>query len=416
MNSKKLTILQDRTVRRYSLFLLLSAFLFLSAAILLCVSLTNTAKYMLLSNDETIVSALLKQGVSENVIAYALTAEEHSQESAAVLNKMGIRPALDTQFLPHLQHFYIHAVRLAFAVILPICLLLLAVSFLFLQKRENLYCNASLVIEEYINGCYTNHLPQTGEGPVYRMFSSIDQLAAMLRAQNETALKAKTFLKNTISDISHQLKTPLAALSMYQEIIENEYDTPAVVQNFAAKAGLALRRMEQLIQSMLKLTRLDTGTVIFEKKSYPLAKMISDAVSELTTRAAIEGKRIILEGSDTDMLFCDAAWTREAISNIVKNALDHMGAGGTIQIRWEATPLAGVIHIADNGDGIAQEDIHHIFKRFYRSQQSQDTPGLGLGLPLARSIIEGQGGTISLQSTLHAGTTFTLMLPVGSFL
>lgn len=225
-------------------------------------------------------------------------------------------------------------------------------------------------------------------------------------------LPQKLFLKNTISDISHQLKTPLAALSMYQEIMENEYDTPAVIQNFTAKTGLALKRMEQLIQSLLKITRLDAGSVVFEKKVCNLSELISHAVSELTPRTASENKSILLEGSDTDTFYCDASWTSEAISNIVKNALDHMNANGTVRITWEISPLTGIIRISDDGSGIAPEEIHHIFKRFYRSSQAADTQDLGLGLPLAKSIIEGQGGTISLQSTLHVETTFTLLLPI----
>ena len=198
---------------------------------------------------------------------------------------------------------------------------------------------------------------------------------------------------------------------MYQEIMENEPDKPAVIQQFAAKTGLALKRMEQLIQSMLKITRLDAGNVVFDKKICNLSELVSYAVSELTTRAASEDKTILLEGSDTDTVLCDAAWTSEAISNIVKNALDHMNAEGTVRISWEISPISGLIRISDDGCGIAPEDIHHIFKRFYRSSQPSDTPGIGLGLPLAKSIVEGQGGTISLQSTLHMGTTFTLMLP-----
>lgn len=181
--------------------------------------------------------------------AKALTASgtERSQEGAALLGRLGIRPALDTQFLPYLCHFQKYALLTAIAVNMPICLPLLGVSFFFLYNREKLYHSASLVIDNYINGCYARRLPQTSEGTVYRMFSLIDQLAAMLRAQNETAQKSKTFLRDTISDISRQLRTPLAALSMYQEIMENEYDTPAVVQNSAAKTGLALRHMEELI-------------------------------------------------------------------------------------------------------------------------------------------------------------------------
>lgn len=101
-------------------------------------------------------------------------------------------------------------------------------------------------------------------------------------------------------------------------------------------------------------------------------------------------------------------WTSEAIGNIVKNALDHTKQGGVIRIAWEYTPLMLRIFITDDGNGIAPEDIHHIFKRFYRSKHSLDTQGIGLGLPLAKSIIEGQGGIVSVKSEQNMGTTFTL--------
>lgn len=104
-------------------------------------------------------------------------------------------------------------------------------------------------------------------------------------------------------------------------------------------------------------------------------------------------------------------WTREAVGNIVKNALDHTKAGGMIQISWDETPLMFRISVSDNGDGIDEEDIHHIFKRFYRSKKSLDTQGIGLGLPLAKSIVEGQGGSIAVQSKCGAGTTFTVSFP-----
>lgn len=107
-------------------------------------------------------------------------------------------------------------------------------------------------------------------------------------------------------------------------------------------------------------------------------------------------------------IICDMDWTSEAIGNLVKNALDHTEPGRTIHITWEKSPTMLRIFVSDNGNGIAPEDIHHIFKRFYRSKHSLDTPGIGLGLPLAKSIIEGQGGLISVQSDLNKGTTFTI--------
>ncbi len=256
----------------------------------------------------------------------------------------------------------------------------------------------------------SSHLPQTQEGAIYRLFASIEELSALLRAKSENERKTKEFLKNTISDISHQLKTPLAALFMYQEIMENEPDQADVIREFTKKTGISLKRMDQLIQTMLKITRIDAGNVLFIKERCPVAELISRSLTELSTRAGKEHKSLLYEASD-ETLLCDPVWTGEAIANLVKNALDHTNDGGVIQITCKSSPTSVNITVTDNGNGIAQEDIYHIFKRFYRSKNSKDTQGVGLGLPLAKSIAEGQGGTISVHSVPQEGTSFTLSFP-----
>ncbi|QAT39159.1 HAMP domain-containing sensor histidine kinase [Clostridium sp. JN-9] len=233
-------------------------------------------------------------------------------------------------------------------------------------------------------------------------------LITKLGYTERTAYKSKEFLKNTISDISHQLKTPLAALNMYNEIISEEPDNTKTIMEFSRKTTTALDRMEQLIQSLLKITRLDAGSVTFEKIPHRISEIIAKAIENLTTRALSEGKQIIVRGQQDEQITCDLQWTSEAVGNIVKNALDHTGIGGHICISWERSLAMIRISIADDGVGIAPEEIHHIFKRFYRSNNSKDTQGVGLGLSLAKSIIEGQGGVISVQSTLNSGTTFIL--------
>ena len=230
----------------------------------------------------------------------------------------------------------------------------------------------------------------------------------MLKAKSETEHKTKEFLKSTISDISHQLKTPLAALMMYQEIIEAEPDNTETVKKFSQKTGTALKRIEQLILSMLKIARLDTGNILFDKRTCLIQELVKNAISELTIRATQEKKQIIVNGTSNQVIMCDMDWTSEAIGNLVKIALDHTEIGGIVKITWESTPSMIRILVSDNGSGIAPEDIHHIFKRFYRSKYSLNTPGIGLGLPLAKSIIEGQEGLISVQSVLHEGTTFSV--------
>ena len=159
---------------------------------------------------------------------------------------------------------------------------------------------------------------------------------------------------------------------------------------------------------MLKITRIDAGSIYFEKSNYSIHNILNHAINELTTRANNEKKEIVINGDLEQMLYCDIEWTGEAIGNIVKNALDHTDAGGKITISCERTPAMIRIFITDNGHGIAQEDIHHIFKRFYRSKNTSDSQGIGLGLPLAKAIVEGQGGILSVQSERLQGTTFTL--------
>lgn len=290
-------------------------------------------------------------------------------------------------------------------------------TFLFFKKRECLYQEAANTVKCYIDGDYSRHLPQNEEGTIYYVFHLIEELATILQSKNEAEHRTKEFLKNTISDISHQLKTPLAACSIYQEIMEKEPEQPDVIKEFSYKTGLAIKRMEQLIQSMLKLTRLDTGNIIFEKDECSISDLMNHALAELITRARIENKNITMlpqsaghtpNSTSNETFLCDRVWTSEAIGNIVKNALDHTKSGDTIRIFWECSPLMTRITISDNGEGIAPEDIPHIFKRFYRSQSASKTPGIGLGLPLAKSIIEGQGGILSVKSTLQEGTTFTL--------
>ena len=404
--------IQDKDNKRCLAFLLLFSFLLFFTGMIFTAVLTESAKTMLLSHDETIASSLLSQGVPKQIVASALTEKEHSAEGADLLLKMGLTQNQKTEFLPLLSRFQNRARTLTLLSAFFLSLLLLAVASLFLHRRERLYERACTVMESYRKGDYAKHLPQTYEGGVYRMFSAIDDLATMLQAQKETAQNSKEFLKDMISNISHQLKTPLAALSLYQEIMENEPDRPAVIKEYAAKTGTALRRMEDLLLSLLKITRLDAGSISFEKVNCRLPDLISHALSELTTRAQREEKELLVEGNADASLICDPAWTSEALANLIKNALDHTHASGVIRILWETSPAALRITVTDNGDGISPEDLPHIFKRFYRSSQSQDRQGAGLGLSLAKSIIEGQDGILSVRSVPHVETAFTVLFPL----
>ena len=398
-----MSLYQDRQIKGFLIFLILFSLLFVGTGAVLTIYQVNDVEVLWLKHDEAVSSSLLEQGVSKEVIAVAFTNTNISENGRSLLTAAGLGKQAESSMRPFFNQFQRSAFFIMLCTVLFFLFVLTIGVFVFFWKRKRLYQQADKILSNYINGDYSSHLPQNYEGAIYQVFSSIEQLATMLQSKNETERKAKEFLKDTISDISHQLKTPLAALAMYQEIIESEPENAETVKQFAAKMGISLKRMEQLILSMLKITRLDTGNIIFEKKSCRVSELIAHSVNDLTTRAKSESKQIQIDGDGEQQLICDMEWTGEAIG-----LLDHTQAGGIVYITWDRTPAVFRIFISDNGNGIAPEDIHHIFKRFYRSKHSLDTQGIGLGLPLAKSIIEGQGGVISVQSEAGKGTRFTL--------
>ena len=401
-------IFRDKHIRYYCAFIFVLVLLLFLIEINIINAQTTDIKEMIVTLDNAIATYLLEQEVPKEVIASALTNTETSLTGNKFLAEIGLSNSTDIENLYYVSTVKNTMLTSLFGTLFLWTLLLFSGTMIFLYLRERLYKKSENIIKNYINGNYTVHLPQSNEGTIYQFLSSVDQLATMLQAKNDAEQKTKEFLKNTISDISHQLKTPLSALMMYQEIIENEPDNPETVKEFSLKIGTALKRIEKLIQSMLKITRIDAGSITFDKSNYSISNILNHAVSELTTRADNEKKEIIINGDLEQMLYCDIEWTSEAIGNIIKNALDHTDTGGKITISWERTPAMIRILIKDNGHGIAQEDIHHIFKRFYRSKSTSDSQGIGLGLPLAKAIIEGQGGILSVQSERLQGTTFTL--------
>ena len=237
----------------------------------------------------------------------------------------------------------------------------------------------------------------------------MDHLAKALAAQSEMTGRAKAFLKDTISDISHQLKTPLAALEMYCEIILAEPENTEIVIKFTKKASEALIRMERLILALLKIARLDAGAVIFEKKDYSVGDVVKRGIEELAVRAQREGKEILLSGQDSVSVNCDLQWTGEALGNLVKNALDYTREGAKIEISWEELADAVRVSVIDDGEGIGEEMFYHMFKRFYRVGKGN---GIGLGLPLTKSVMEGQGGMLSAHNIPGGGAAFVMTFPM----
>ena len=285
---------------------------------------------------------------------------------------------------------------------------ILAVGCSYFKKQNQVMEQAVSQLQAYLDGDHNARIECDEEGELYRLFHTVNSMAAVLNAHADNELREKEFLKNTISDISHQLKTPLAALNIYNGLLQDGDMELSAVKEFADLSEQELDRIETLVQNLLKITKLDAGAIVLEKATENVADMMRDIELHFAYRARQEKKEIILSGSDHLSLFCDRDWLNEAIDNIVKNAFDHTESGATIHVAWKELPSGVQIVITDNGCGIHPEDIHHIFKRFYRSRFSKDKQGIGLGLPLAKAIVEAHNGTIEVDSELGIGTTFTM--------
>lgn len=284
----------------------------------------------------------------------------------------------------------------------------------YFKEQNEVMETAVSQIKEYISGNHEARIDCDEEGEVYRLFHEVNSLVTILNAHVEQERRSKQFLKNTISDISHQLKTPLAALNIYNGLLQGEAVDVPEIQEFTSLSEKELDRINTLVQNLLKITKLDAGSIVLEKKPEDVAEMMNNVELRFSYRAEQEQKKLVLFGEEDIFLSCDRDWILEAVDNVVKNAMDHTKSGDTIEIKWRKSASIVQIQIKDNGSGIHPEDLHHIFKRFYRSRFSKDQQGIGLGLPLAKMIIEAHNGTIEVNSELGKGTMFTIsfLIPI----
>lgn len=278
----------------------------------------------------------------------------------------------------------------------------------YFNKNNNIIKNAKKEIQEYILNNSDINIDCDFEGEIYKLFHEINLLFSILNAHHEKELQSKKFFKKIIFDISHQIKTPMAALNIYNGIIIDESKDFPNVAEFANLSEKELDRINILIKNLLTIAKFDTDTITMNKSKENLSMIFEDIKNHFIFRANIENKKIDFFINSDLTLYCDPVWIKEAISNLIKNALDHTQSGDTISISSNSFGSILQIIIKDNGFGIHEEDINHIFKRFYRSKFSKDTQGVGLGLPLTKSIIQSHEGNIQVHSTLNKGTTFVI--------
>lgn len=283
---------------------------------------------------------------------------------------------------------------------------LIVVGYTQIYKKVN---NINRSLEEILRENFTALLPEGEEGEFSILGHHFNNMSRMINQNIELLKQERTFLRDIISDISHQLKTPMSSLIILNDLmLEEKAMEEETRQDFLDKSRVQLSKMSWLIKSLLKLARLEGRAVIFNCKETPLINVVEGAIATLKIPAEQKNIKISLVDEKGTSFVCDREWTMEAIINILKNCIEHTPQNGEINISIDGSPISSIIKIQDRGEGIADKDLPHVFERFYKGSNSTKEDSIGIGLALSKSIIEGQGGEIKARSVLNKGTEFII--------
>lgn len=230
----------------------------------------------------------------------------------------------------------------------------------------------------------------------------------MLRSEADNSLKDKLNLKDSLSDISHQLKTPLTSITiMIDNILDNEEMDSKTRRKFLINIKREIININFLVQNLLKLSKLDANVIKFNKDEVLIKDIVDEAIKKVSALSELKGVSIKVSGDKGSTIKCDFMWEVEALSNIIKNSIEHIEKDGFVEVNYTKNKVYSRILIRDNGVGINSEDLPYIFDRFYKGKNtSKDS--VGIGLALSKSIIEKDNGSISVKSTPNIGTIFTI--------
>lgn len=290
-------------------------------------------------------------------------------------------------------------------------LLLILISYFSTYLRYKKISKLASAVNDLLHGDNSISLEDYSEGELGILHSEIYKMTIRLREQQHKLMNDKVYLADSIADISHQIRTPLTSINLLVQLLSEPNLKEERRQQIAHDLYSLLSRIDWLITALLKISKLDAGTVQFKKEKIALETLIRKSCSPLLVPIELKGQDLRIQADGE--ICCDVAWTCEAIGNIVKNCMEHTPECGIISITAIDNVLYSEIVIEDTGTGIAKEDLPHIFERFYKGKDSDDK-SFGVGLALSRMIITSQNGTVKAVNRLPNGAAFTIRLYKGT--
>lgn len=360
------------------------------------------------SNDtiNQLVNILLEKypDVSEKEVAEILNNKTEYTDNSEFLNKYGIYPEKDWVSYNNQGSYKYVFLSVSVCIAFGLAFAVLFLGYSKIQKKQTM--DIAKRIERINLGDYSLQIDENSEDELSLLDNQIYRTTVKFREQAENSRKDKENLQKSLSDISHQLKTPLTSIIVMVENILDDDDMPLEIRReFLNDIKHNTNTISFLVQSLLKLSKLDAEAVKFRYEQVEVKSIVDECIKNTAVMAEILGVRLETDCNDI-ILNCDRKWLCEAITNIIKNCIEH-SHNGNIKITADQNKLYTKISIKDNGSGITKEDLPHIFERFYKGKNSSDD-SVGIGLSLAKTIIEKQGGYISVSSELNKGSEFVI--------
>lgn len=360
------------------------------------------------SNDtiNQLVNILLEKypDVSEKEVAEILNNKTEYTDNSEFFNKYGIYPEKDWVSYNNQGSYKYVILSVSVCIAFGLAFAVLFLGYLKIQKKQTM--DIAKRIERINLGDYSLQIDENSEDELSLLDNQIYRTAVKFREQAENSRKDKENLQKSLSDISHQLKTPLTSIIVMVENILDDDDMPLEIRReFLNDIKHNTNTISFLVQSLLKLSKLDAEAVKFRYEQVEVKSIVDECIKNTAVMAEILGVRLETDCNDI-ILNCDRKWLCEAVTNIIKNCIEH-SQNGNIKITADQNKLYTKISIKDNGSGIDKEDLPHIFERFYKGKNSSDD-SVGIGLSLAKTIIEKQGGYISVSSELNKGSEFVI--------
>ena len=282
----------------------------------------------------------------------------------------------------------------------------LLLNFRFARSRYRAMAELSLRIDRVLHGYDNALIAEHNEGELSILESEIRKMTIQLKESADLLRAEKTGLSRAMEDIFHQLRTPLTTLNLEAALLAEEDLSYERRVRLTREIRRQLQRVEWLVEALLKMSRIDAGTVEFSGHTVAVRELVEKAVEPLSIPMELRGQSLAITVGG-EAYTGDLAWSAEALGNVLKNCMEHTPTGGTISVEAEETALYTQITVCDGGPGFAKEDVPHLFERFYKGKNA-GAESIGIGLALARMIVAEQGGTITADSPAEGGARFVI--------